>query len=140
VPILSAEKQINLNLIDLNDNAPLIRNVKELQNISIFENQETIKPFARVDAYDADEGVNAFIGYEIMNEKTHLVNNLETKTNYVGVDKNGNLFLQANVDYEKERWIDLVLILFGNTVGVLTTKQNIRINIVNINDNPPKFV
>jgi hypothetical protein len=139
VPILSAEKQINLNLIDLNDNAPIIRNVKQLESIIIFESQETIKPFIHVDAYDIDEGANAFIGYEIINEKTHLVNNIETKTNYVGVDKNGNLFLQANVDYEKERWIDLVLVLFGNTVGLLTTKQNIRINILNVNDNPPKF-
>jgi protocadherin-16/23 len=143
VPSLSVGKQINLKLIDLNDNAPLVRNKNQLENIGLFESQQTLQPFVQVDALDADQGLNAVIIYEIQNEQTQQVNGQIKKTNYIGVDKNGNLYLQANVDYEKERTIDLALILFGSTKSVqgsVQTKQIVHINILNVNDNPPKFM
>jgi hypothetical protein len=81
VTSLSVGKQINLKLIDLNDNAPLVQNKNQLENIGLFESQQTLQPFVQVDAFDADQGLNAVIIYEIQNEQTQQVNGQIKKTN-----------------------------------------------------------
>lgn len=140
--MLSARKEINLTLLDLNDNAPVITNAKKLETLSINEDQDASRPIIRIEAYDLDEGANAFISYDIQSESTQMANNFKMPTKFFRVDTNGNLYLQTSVDYERERWIDLVVILTSSSASgsSLMTRQNIRVHILNVNDNYPQFV
>lgn len=88
-----------------------------------------------------DEGKNAHLKYEIIREKTQTLSNLvKETTKHFGINQLGELFLISELDYERERQIELIIRVSDSSSQPLDIRQTIRIKVKNTNDNRPQFV
>jgi hypothetical protein len=68
------------------------------------------------------------------------LNNLaKENTNHFGINKLGELFLIQELDYERERHIELTIRVSDMSSNPLDVRQTVTFSISNINDNPPIF-
>jgi len=88
-----------------------------------------------------DEGSNGQLKYEIISERTQTQGNItKEKSKHFSVNKNGEIFLVEELDYEQERQIELIVRISDVSAQPLGLKQTILFSIHNVNDNPPVFV
>ena len=121
--------QVILNLIDINDNAPII--VPKSFNVSIPEDIPVESVVAAVSAEDPDTGLGGEIEFSI-----------------VGISKkfkidpgSGVVRLRRQVDYEQEDVYNLTVMVRDKGTPALTSYANVIINILDVNENnvAPKF-
>jgi hypothetical protein len=125
---LKSEMTIALKLKDLNDNQAVITN-NMVSSINVFESQKLFEPFFTVQAVDVDDGANSALNFD-----------LSDPTRHVAVDKNGGLYLRAQLDYEKIKKFNVTLRIFDDSPRPLYTTKEYQINVLNVNDNLPKLI
>lgn len=129
-PELNSSTFFQINVTDINDNAPEF----ELQSYraSVKENaligEEVIKLFAT----SRDAGINAEIRYQIVNGNLN---------DTFKIDPNTGIITVANqLDYENINEYFLIIKAEDRGEPPLSTEVNLVINLIDINDQRPKFL
>ena len=118
----SSTTDITFQLLDINDNEPMITNL--LSQYDINENSAIGTEVFTVTAMDADLGSNAVVSYSISSSPFTINEN----TGIVTVD--------ASLDYEATTEY---LVTITASDGTLSSNQSVTIYVIDINDNAPVF-
>ncbi|XP_063048489.1 protocadherin alpha-3-like [Engraulis encrasicolus] len=125
--------RIQMHILDINDNAPtfpvssLTLNITEIANPGERFNLPT--------ALDADTGSNSLKGYRLSPNEYFT---LDTQTEG-GQGLSAELVLQKNLDREKQSEINLVLTAVDGGKPPKSGTVDIKINVLDVNDNNPVF-
>ncbi|XP_053078272.1 protocadherin gamma-B1 isoform X17 [Acinonyx jubatus] len=127
-PPLSGTTQIQIQVTDANDNAPLFS--QDTYRVNIRENVPWGTSVLQVMATDQDQGVNAEITYAFLNAptSTSLLFNLNPNT--------GDITTNGTLDFEETS--RYMLSVEAKDGGVHTAHCNVQIEIVDENDNAPE--
>ncbi|XP_057704908.1 cadherin-23 isoform X1 [Corythoichthys intestinalis] len=117
--------RIYIDLINENDNRPIFS--KSLYNISLPENTPTGTSLLRILATDGDLGTFGIVRYYFSDEPDQFSLDVET----------GWVILRGNLDYELMRRFTLTVL--ARDGGGEETTGRIRVNVLDVNDNPPLF-
>nr|XP_055033328.1 protocadherin gamma-A11-like [Misgurnus anguillicaudatus] len=127
-PPKSGTMDITIDVLDINDNAPVF--TKDTYSVVLNENTPVGTIILRVNATDSDEGQNGEIVYALghnVNDKLFDVN-----------PTTGEIILKGLLDFEiKDKYQIDVQASDKGTVP-LTTDKIITIKISDVNDNPPQ--
>ncbi|XP_047360551.1 cadherin-89D isoform X2 [Vespa velutina] len=141
-PVLSSTVEIEVNVLDVNDNAPNFYNYDELENddrgipipvyrTSIFENSPIGTFVTRIHANDSDFAGNGN-GLILFN----LVNSSHEEKQYFTIDsKEGSITTISNLDYEKIKNHRLIITAsdLGSPISMTSTAV-VTVEIINIDD------
>ncbi|XP_034545018.1 protocadherin alpha-8-like isoform X8 [Notolabrus celidotus] len=125
--------RIEVLITDINDNAPSF--IEEMTEIDMYESSYVGERHPLPVAHDADVGVNSV--------KTYKLN----ANDYFSLDIQGigdqsvsaELVLQKALDREKQAVIELTLTAIDGGKPHKTGTLQIKVNVLDINDNPPLF-
>ncbi|XP_068963468.1 protocadherin gamma-A10-like [Petaurus breviceps papuanus] len=129
VKLVHAEVEI----LDINDNTPTFP-VEEI----LLEIREITTPGARfhlLDAQDPDVGNNSLQNY-LLDRNTHFSLNVQTKA---GGTKYAELVLEKTLDREEQAEHQLLLVATDGGDPARTGETQIRIRVLDVNDNAPLF-
>uniref|UniRef100_A0AC35FSH3 Cadherin domain-containing protein n=1 Tax=Panagrolaimus sp. PS1159 TaxID=55785 RepID=A0AC35FSH3_9BILA len=119
--VKSAETIIEIRVLDVNDNAPLFPPIKDQQ---ISESLPIGSHITTVMANDVDADID--LEYMINPPNDYF---------YIG-RFSGAIYLKEPLDYEIAKTIIVGIHVFD---GVHIVKTNFTVNVLDVNDNPPKF-
>ncbi|XP_035389998.1 protocadherin Fat 3a isoform X2 [Electrophorus electricus] len=128
-PPLSAVTMVNINLTDVNDNAPVFS--RDVYSAPISEGASIGDAVVTVTAEDIDSQVNSDILYSIVNGDQENQFFIEPITGQVKVNK--QLDRETTADYT------LVVRALDSGTPAMSTTVLVNIDISDINDNPPTF-
>ncbi|XP_058809964.1 DE-cadherin isoform X2 [Phymastichus coffea] len=131
---LAAETMIYIEVLDVNDNIPVFR---EMKKGSVLENEPPGTPVMQVRAIDAD-------GTSAHNQVTYALGNYDK---FFTIDRyTGNITTLVEFDRETDYTYTVKVIATDNSPSALFKtgehnkgEQNFRIEIADKNDNPPHF-
>ncbi|XP_077982689.1 neural-cadherin-like [Glandiceps talaboti] len=117
---------IHITISDINDNSPEFDDNQYVINIE--EDKEVGFTISTVTAMDEDEGANSEIRYQITSGNSGGV--------FKVVPEVGRIEVAAPLDYETLRDYTLTYVASD---GLNENSTRIKVNIINVNDNPPEF-
>ncbi|XP_059243375.1 protocadherin gamma-B3-like, partial [Mustela nigripes] len=129
-PPLSSNRSVTLNIIDVNDNAPVFQQPFYL--VHIAENNLPGASIAQVSAFDPDLGPNGRVSYSI------IASDLEPRAleSYVSVSaQSGVVFAQRAFDHEQLRAFELTLQARDQGSPTLSANVSLRVLVGDRNDN-----
>ncbi|KAG8592191.1 hypothetical protein GDO81_000433 [Engystomops pustulosus] len=123
------EVNVELTLEDVNDNAPEFS--ADPYTVTVFENTEPKTPVTRVQAIDADAGLNQKVQYS-------LVSSAEGQ---FSIDEmSGIISLEKPLDRETQAIYTLTVKATDQGLPKkLSSVANVLVSVLDINDNPPVF-
>ncbi|XP_072515620.1 protocadherin alpha-2-like [Salminus brasiliensis] len=124
--------RIEINVVDVNDNAPRFRDSSLSMNIT--EDASPGDRFHLPVAEDADVGSNSLKDYRLSSNEYFSID-VQTGEPTVSVE----LILQKALDREKQSIINLVLTAFDGGKPQKTGTLHITVNVIDVNDNKPVF-
>ncbi|KAJ8245418.1 hypothetical protein GJAV_G00270520 [Gymnothorax javanicus] len=124
VPSHKASVEIQVQVQDINDNAPVFE--KDQLDIFVEENSDVGSVVAQIVASDPDEGPNAQIIYQIVEGNVPEVFQLDIF--------NGDLIPLTDLDYESRK--EYVIVVQA-TSAPLVSRATVHIHLIDINDNEP---
>lgn len=130
-PPLHAFKTFNLQVTDVNDNAPEFKQSQFYANV--VEIAEPGTSVFQVTASDKDEGVNSEIKYSII----ETANN---RPSWFEIDsKSGLITTKTHVDCDTEPMPKLIVVASDNGHPSLSSTATVLVTIHDVNDNEPIF-
>uniref|UniRef100_H2RJF2 Cadherin domain-containing protein n=1 Tax=Takifugu rubripes TaxID=31033 RepID=H2RJF2_TAKRU len=132
-PVKTGTTTIIVTVLDNNDNVPVFQ--KPLYNISLPENSSTSSVLLKVEATDADEGVNGEIEYSFPEHTPQdilSVFRLDSST--------GEIFLVGQLDYEKSIMYEMGISAKDKGHPQMEGHCRVQIKIIDINDNAPEII
>ncbi|XP_077122364.1 protocadherin gamma-B4-like isoform X42 [Ranitomeya variabilis] len=134
-PPLSTNKTIQLNVSDVNDNAPVFEKMKYI--LYIGENNQPGTSIHNVRASDPDGDENGKISYSILNSNVDDI----PVTSYISINSiSGVLYAQRPFDYEQLREFQFQVMAKDSGSPPLSSNVTVRICIIDKNDNAPKIL
>ena len=128
-PSLSNNATVNINVSDINDNAPFF--FLPIYEISIFENADFPQQLLQVQASDADLGSNAVILYSIQEAIP------ADSTTLFSIDRNnGTLSLIGMLDSESRALHRLII---AADDGANSNTTEVIVTVINVDETPPEF-
>ncbi|KAK2498189.1 hypothetical protein MC885_008422 [Smutsia gigantea] len=129
-PVRSGTARILVNVLDVNDNAPVF--TQSVYHVSVPEDLPVGTPVLSVNATDQDEGVHAEIMYSFVRvtEKISNIFCLNALT--------GEISTSANLDYEDLSFYELDV--EAQDWPGLRDRAKVLITILDVNDNVPEVV
>ncbi|XP_045574151.1 protocadherin beta-16 isoform X20 [Salmo salar] len=124
---------INVEVTDVNDNAPLFK--KREMKFRISESAVTGAKFALERAMDLDVGINGLQSYSLK-PTDHFILNLQ---NQPDGGKTVEMVLQKPLDREKQDQLSLILTAIDGGDPQLSGTVQIHITVLDANDNAPVF-
>ncbi|XP_072290330.1 protocadherin alpha-2-like [Eucyclogobius newberryi] len=131
-PPKSGTLNITIIVLDSNDNKPVF--TQEIYHITVKENLERGKIIFKLNATDADEGINGEIEYslgETLTQDLYLTFELNTVT--------GEIVTKVPIDFEKTEHYELDVEASDKGAPPLTGECRVIIKIVDVNDNSPEI-
>ncbi|XP_053422233.1 protocadherin-12 [Nycticebus coucang] len=127
---LSAKKQLNIQICDANDNAPVFE--KSRYEVSTRENNLPYLHLITIKAHDADLGSNGKVSYRIQDSPvSHLV----------AIDPNtGEVTAQRSLDYEEMAGFEFRVIAEDRGQPQLTSSVSVWVSLLDANDNAPEVI
>uniref|UniRef100_A0A1A9W0E4 Cadherin-related tumor suppressor n=1 Tax=Glossina brevipalpis TaxID=37001 RepID=A0A1A9W0E4_9MUSC len=119
---------LSINVTDANDNSPIME--KLIYNVEITEEETPPQTVIKVKGHDRDSGDNAEISYR-------LVDDYEG-TFEIDADS-GEIFTNLRLDREELEHYELLIEAVDQGMPQLTGSATILLNLLDKNDNPPKF-
>ncbi|XP_076729999.1 protocadherin gamma-C5 isoform X21 [Maylandia zebra] len=132
-PVKTGTTKIVVTVLDINDNVPVFK--KALYNVSVHENIVSGSVLVKVEAADADEGVNGAIQYafaEHTSESLLSVFQLNPDT--------GEISLIGPLDYESNAVHELRITAKDKGVPEMEGHCRVQIVVIDMNDNAPEIV
>ncbi|XP_036069859.1 protocadherin alpha-8 isoform X7 [Oryzias melastigma] len=131
-PAKSGNIEIIVDVLDVNDNSPVF--IKESYSATIKENIPIGTVVIQVNATDLDKGANGEIIYSFGNEVNKKTSEL------FSLNKNtGEITVKGQIDYEKSKMFDIDVQASDRGHAPLTTDKSVKINVIDVNDNPPEI-
>ncbi|XP_036379349.1 protocadherin alpha-C2-like isoform X2 [Megalops cyprinoides] len=134
-PPLSDNKTITLELLDVNDNAPLFP--RSVLTIPLMENNAPGAMISSVTAFDPDLNENRYLVYFIKEKEIH---NTSMSMLFSVNPENGDLFALQTFDYEREKEFLFHIEAQDSGVPPLSSNVTVHIIILDQNDNTPVIV
>ncbi|GMT23971.1 hypothetical protein PFISCL1PPCAC_15268, partial [Pristionchus fissidentatus] len=132
IPPLSTTTTLEIIIDDVNDNSPQFTSLNYTTSIS--EDIAIGTSFLQVSALDSDEGGNSLLDY-YLNESSSIV-----KEDLFRLDRtSGTLRVNSKLDRETMKSIELPIYARDRGKSSLTSKSMITINLIDVNDNAPRF-
>ncbi|XP_018422199.1 PREDICTED: protocadherin gamma-B2-like [Nanorana parkeri] len=129
-PSLSSVKVIYLDLVDVNDNAPVFE--KQTYIVFVAENNLPGASIFHIQAKDIDSEENAKLTYFVVSNDINPIS-LHVSINPV----TGVIYAQKSYDYEQHRAFNIQVIAKDNGSPSLNSSTTLNIHVVDQNDNPP---
>lgn len=130
-PPLHASKTINLQVTDINDNAPEFES--EVYQANVMEVSDPGTSVIQIMANDKDEGNNSAITYS-------LADSPETHSYWFQIDsRSGLVTTRAHVDCETDPVPRLTVVATDNGFPPLSSSATVLVTIHDVNDNEPIF-
>jgi protocadherin Fat 1/2/3 len=114
-------------VIDVNDNKPVF--LEDAYEVDVFEDAAIDTVLTAVSASDADAGINAIISYRLLSDEGRFAIDAAS----------GAVRLTAGLDFEKTQIYQLQIEAADGGVPSLTAIVTLTINVLDVNDNPPRF-
>ncbi|XP_053702208.1 protocadherin-10-like isoform X2 [Synchiropus splendidus] len=124
---------IELEIMDINDNAPVFR--RKTMHLDISEATPPGERFSLTNAVDADVGANSIKTYSLSESKYFSI---DIQTGSDG-SKYVDLVLKGKLDREEQSVHHLILTAEDGGVPPRSGTASIIINVLDINDNAPQF-
>lgn len=143
--------QVNIDIEDVNDNAPEFET--NTVRISIPENAELGTPLYAANAHDRDSGKSGMVRYRLTNvDDTQTKNSISLSASSLSDDRqnsdqnlfsidaeNGHLTLLQHLDYETAQRHTLIVTATDLGEPSLMANLSILVEVQDVNDNPPVF-
>ncbi|XP_059502533.1 protocadherin Fat 3a isoform X2 [Stegostoma tigrinum] len=129
-PSLSAVTTVNVNITDVNDNAPEFS--REIYNAVISEDASIGDSVVKVLAEDCDSEINAQIHFSIVNGDPDNYFNISPVTGLIKV--------KERLDREKISGYSLTVQAKDTGTHSMSSTVTVNIDVSDINDNPPDFI
>nr|CDJ93240.1 Cadherin and Laminin G domain containing protein [Haemonchus contortus] len=126
-PYYTTECVVTVTLRDVNDNSPVFESSPEFL---VEENSHRMKVIGRVEARDADEGLNAEIHYRIMPESL-------PRAEFIIDAVRGDLMVNKPLDFEQIRNYTLTVAAMDHGIPQLVSYQRVTVHVVDVNDHAP---
>ncbi|XP_077387465.1 protocadherin alpha-8-like isoform X20 [Festucalex cinctus] len=131
-PAKSGTMTIVVNVLDINDNAPIFS--QKLYKASIYENIEIGTSITTLNATDLDAGQNGHVFYSFN------AGGREEETNLFSIDeKTGTVTNKENIDFEKTNAFELRIRASDGGASPLTSHAKLLIEVLDVNDNAPEI-
>ncbi|XP_044060696.1 protocadherin alpha-4-like [Siniperca chuatsi] len=131
-PPKSGEMNILVNVLDVNDNAPVFS--KDVYSVMLDENAPIGTTVIQVNANDLDEGPNGDVVYSFSNS----VNSRLFKLFEITPSK-GEIIVKGPIDFEHKDKYEIEIQASDKGLAPLTTEKSVIIKIVDVNDNAPEI-
>ncbi|XP_067455309.1 protocadherin alpha-2-like isoform X9 [Thunnus thynnus] len=125
--------RIEVNVLDINDNAPAF--IEKAYSLNISESSLTGERYLLPIAEDADIGSNTVKTYKL-SQNEHFSLDVQSGGEH-GVS--AELVLQKALDREKQSVITLLLTAVDGGKPARSGSLQIRVNVIDVNDNVPTF-
>ncbi|XP_073342597.1 protocadherin alpha-8-like [Pagrus major] len=131
-PPKSGDMNIIVNVLDINDNAPVFS--KDVYSVMLNENAPVGTTVTQVNATDLDEGSNGDVVYSFSKSMNkNILNTFDINTS------TGELVVKGLIDYEQKDKYDIEIEASDKGFAPLTTEKSVIIQIVDVNDNAPEI-
>ncbi|KAM3612617.1 uncharacterized protein V6R79_011341 [Siganus canaliculatus] len=131
-PPKSGQMNIIVNVLDVNDNAPVFS--KDGYSATINENTPVGTTVMQVNATDLDDGPNGEVVYSLSNSVSHRLLNL------FGIDTStGEITVKGLIDFEEKDKYEIEIEASDKGLVPLATLKSVIIKIVDVNDNAPEI-
>lgn len=130
-PPLHASRTIDLQVTDINDNAPEFE--QQVYRANVMEVSDPGTSVIQVLATDKDEGNNSVITYSLLSSP-------ETHSNWFKIDsKSGLVTTRVHVDCETDPVPQIVVVATDDGFPPLSSSATVSVTIHDVNDNEPIF-
>ncbi|KAM4555041.1 protocadherin alpha-8-like [Odontesthes bonariensis] len=131
-PAKSGTMSITVNVLDINDNAPVFN--QTLYKASVYENVRIGTSIITLYANDLDAGKNGEITYSFSEVGRGK------KTDIFDVDeKTGTVTNTKNIDFEKNNAFEIRVQASDGAVFPMTSNAKLLIEVLDVNDNAPEI-
>ncbi|XP_065814546.1 protocadherin alpha-8 isoform X8 [Labrus bergylta] len=131
-PAKSGSMDIIVNVLDINDNAPVFSH--NLYKTSVFENVKKGTSIITLNATDLDAGLNGQIIYSF--SKIDQV----TKSDLFDIDENtGTVTNKENIDFEVNNAFEIRVQASDGASSPMTSHAKLLIEVLDVNDNAPEI-
>ncbi|XP_037833230.1 protocadherin alpha-3 isoform X16 [Kryptolebias marmoratus] len=130
-PPKSGNMNILINVLDVNDNAPMFS--EDDYTVMLNENSQIGTTVIMVNATDLDDGPNGDLTYSISNSVSQNLLKL-FEINPI----TGEIFVKGLIDFEEKDKYEIEIQATDKGVAPLTTEKSVIIKIVDVNDNAPE--
>ncbi|XP_068182501.1 protocadherin alpha-3-like [Antennarius striatus] len=131
-PPKSGNMNILINVLDVNDNAPVF--TEDVYSVLLNENVPVGTTVIQVNATDLDDGLNAEVIYSFSNSMNQNILNLFDVN-----PSTGQVTVKGSIDYEEDDQYVVEIEASDKGSVPLTTEKSVIIKIVDINDNAPEI-
>ncbi|XP_072251869.1 protocadherin alpha-8-like isoform X14 [Leuresthes tenuis] len=131
-PPKSGQVNILINVIDVNDNAPVFS--KDVYSVILVENSPLGTTVVKVNATDLDDGRNGEIVYSFSNS----VNRKFFKLFEINA-LTGDITVKGLIDYEEKDKYQIEIQASDKGLAPQSTQKSVNIKIVDVNDNAPQI-
>ncbi|XP_025835928.1 cadherin-related tumor suppressor [Agrilus planipennis] len=128
VPSLTSFLSLIINVTDANDNPPIFQ--MPLYNASVLEEEAPYQLVVKVTASDADSGENGKIYYRLSGN---------SETSFEMDEESGEIYTRVRLDREETASYELIIEAIDHGFTQLTGTATVVINVLDKNDNPPRF-
>ncbi|XP_078267842.1 protocadherin gamma-A10-like isoform X12 [Rhinoraja longicauda] len=126
-PPLTSQKNIHVDVSDVNDNAPMF--TQAAYTAKVMENNVIGDSIFSLIAYDPDKGQNARLNFTILNSVV---------ASYVSINsQNGVICAQQSFDYEQLKNFQVHVMVLDSGVPPLSSNVTVDVVILDQNDNAP---
>lgn len=134
-PPLTDSETISLEIMDVNDNAPVFP--QSFYTIHLRENNEPGELLCSLTAHDPDLNENQYLVYFIVEKE---ISNTSVSMLFSVNPENGNLHALRAFDYEREKEFLFHIEARDSGVPPLSSNATVRVIILDQNDNAPQIV
>ncbi|KAM4586891.1 protocadherin alpha-3-like [Fundulus diaphanus] len=131
-PPKSGEMKVLINVLDVNDNAPVFS--KDVYIVTLRENAPQGTTVIQVNATDLDDGPNGDVIYSFSNGVSQNLLNLfdiDTTT--------GEITVKGMIDHEQKDKYEIEIQASDKGLAPLTAEKSVMIKVVDVNDNAPEI-
>ncbi|XP_058506399.1 protocadherin alpha-10-like [Solea solea] len=131
-PPKSGTMVITINVLDINDNAPVFS--QTLYKVNVFENVKIGTSIITLNATDLDTGSNGEVRYLISKAGRGK------QTDVFSIDeKTGTVTNKKNIDFEENNAFEIRVQASDRASSPLTSHAKLLIEVLDINDNAPEI-
>ncbi|KAM9456189.1 uncharacterized protein Hap1MRO34_019683 [Clarias gariepinus] len=134
-PQLTSKQEILVNVLDVNDNAPVF--TQQSYVVHVKENSAAGSILCSVSASDPDQGENAKVAYSIL--ESRVLDAPLSSYIYINSD-NGTIFSMHSFDHEKMKMFQIKVQAKDNGSPSLSSNATVHVFIVDQNDNTPAVI